>query len=265
MRPALLRYRFVTILARRGGVGEIVAGVFIALEGGEGAGKSTQAALLADHLSKTLPVTVTREPGATPLGRYLRSLLLGHATEVTDIPPKAEALLYLADRAAHVEQVIKPALSRGAVVICDRYDTSTLAYQGAGRGLGQLRLALLSAWAASEVVPDLTIVLDIEPVIGLGRRRAASELDRLETEEIDFHLRVRAAFRRIALTRPQHAKRTYALVDADRPADVVAADIRELVAPLVAARLEVQDTISTTDTGDAGGGRPRAVEEAAAR
>ncbi len=169
---------------------------FIVFEGGEGAGKSTQAKLLATAYERAgRDVVLTREPGATSLGATVRSLLLDPGS---DVLPRAEALLYAADRAQHVGAVIVPALRRGAVVISDRYVASSLAYQGAGRDLAPDDIARLSEFATDGVAADRTVLLDIAPELGLARARGASDPDRLETEQIDFHRRVRAHFRQLA-------------------------------------------------------------------
>jgi dTMP kinase len=194
-------------------------GVLLALEGGEGAGKSTQARLLAIWLrDQGYDVVTTHEPGATKMGMRLRALLLDPAH--TGLAPRAEALMYAADRAEHVETVIIPALERGAIVVTDRYIDSSLAYQGAGRELPLAEIASLNKWASCGLVPDLTIVLDLSPATGLGRR--LSSADRLESEPIEFHQRVRDAFLRIAAAEPSR----YLVVDAARPEFEVSREIQ---------------------------------------
>jgi dTMP kinase len=191
-------------------------GVFIAFEGGEGAGKSTQIVALAEHLRAAgRECVVTREPGGTPIGAGLRALLLDPATGA--LAPRTEALLYAADRAEHVAAVIAPALARGAVVLSDRYLDSSLAYQGAGRALAVGEVEDLSRWATDGLLPHLTIVLDIDPRVGLSRFDGA---DRLEGESVDFHDRVRAGFLALAEREPDR----YLVLDASRPvADLAAA------------------------------------------
>jgi dTMP kinase len=174
-------------------------GVLIAFEGGEGSGKTTQARLIAIWLRELgYDVVTTHEPGATKVGMRLRALLLD--TAHTGMSPHAEALMYAADRAEHVASVIAPALARGAVVITDRYVDSSLAYQGAGRDLPVDEIARFNWWATGGRTPDLTILLDMDPMAGLSRR--ARSADRLEAEPADFHLRVRAGFQALARAEP---------------------------------------------------------------
>lgn len=209
------------------GVAELTVGVgrFIVFEGGEGAGKSTQVRLLADRLlAQGREVVVTREPGATEAGAQIRTLLLSGGPE--SLAPRAEALLYAADRAHHVASVVRPAIERGAVVISDRYVDSSIAYQGAGRTLPVEEVKWLSKWATGGLKPDLVVLLDIEPEEGLRRvaRRGAGN-DRLEQEELPFHDRVRYAFLDLARAEPSR----YLVLDADRPAKQVAALVAERV------------------------------------
>ncbi len=201
-------------------------GLFIAFEGGEGAGKSSQVQRLAEWIrDQRLPLVVTREPGGTPIGQELRKVLLDRGT--AGLAPRAEALLYAMDRAQHVAEVIAPALSRGTVVITDRYIDSTLAYQGGGRELSQSELVRLSKWATGHLVPDLTIVLDIPPDIGLAR--ITGEPDRIEAEDLAFHGRVREAFTELASRTPHR----YLVVDATKPPEAVQEIIRARVARLL--------------------------------
>jgi dTMP kinase len=177
-------------------------GLFIALEGGDGAGKSTQAALLCRALEDSGRTVVrTREPGGTPIGEELRALVLDHGHG--DIDARTEALMFAASRAAHVLQVIVPALERGDVVVCDRYVDSSVAYQGAGRGLGAQAVLEVNLWATDALKPDLTVLLDVDPAEGRSRRTAgpAAE-DRLESEPDDFHARIRSAFLELAAHEP---------------------------------------------------------------
>jgi dTMP kinase len=190
--------------------------LFVAFEGGEGVGKSTQIAMAGEWLRGLgHQVVATREPGGTPLGAELRRLLLDPAGHVT---PRAEALLYAADRAQHVESVIRPALAAGQVVLTDRYVDSTLAYQGAGRGLDDTRV--VTGWATGGLLPDLTVLLDLDPSVGLRRAGARATPDRLEAASLAFHEAVRAGFLALAAEAPQR----YAVLDAaDEPAAVAAA------------------------------------------
>ncbi|MEU2612937.1 dTMP kinase [Micromonospora sp. NPDC007271] len=194
-------------------------GLFVVFEGGEGAGKSTQLAALADRLrAQGRDVVVTREPGATAVGERIRALVL--ETEGVEAPsPRAEALLYAADRAHHVATVVRPALVRGAVVISDRYVDSSLAYQGAGRTLPAQEVSWLSSWATGGLKPDLVVLLDVEPHTGLARVESRRQgADRLEAESIAFHERVRYAFLDLAAADPKR----YLVLDASRPAEEIA-------------------------------------------
>ncbi|MGI8678353.1 MAG: dTMP kinase [Jatrophihabitans sp.] len=200
-------------------------GLFVAFEGGEGVGKTTQIARAAAWVREQgRAVVETREPGGTPLGVELRRLVLDPDGEVT---PRAEALLYAADRAQHVDTVISPALGRGDVVLTDRYVDSTFAYQGAGRGLDARGV---TAWATGGLVAHLTVLLDLDPALGLARAGARSRPDRLEGASREFHEAVRDAFRALAAAEPGR----YLLLDADRSADEIAADVRGALAPLLA-------------------------------
>jgi dTMP kinase len=200
--------------------------VFVVFEGGEGAGKSTQAQLLVDWLRQQgREVVLTREPGGTGLGRRLRDLLLDVATG--SVTPRAEALLYAADRAEHVSAVVRPALARGRVVVSDRYLDSSIAYQGAGRFLSAQEVAELNAWATEGLVPDLTVLLDVDPDVGL--HRFAAPADRMESEPREFHRRARAGFLALAEAAPER----YVVIDATRPAEDVHGDVQVRVAELM--------------------------------
>ncbi len=206
------------------------AGLFVVFEGGEGAGKSTQLALLAARLrDQGRDVVVTREPGATGIGERIRSLLLGQPG--SEVPsPRAEALLYAADRAHHVATVVRPALARGAVVVSDRYIDSSLAYQGAGRTLPVDEVSWLSSWATGGLKPDLVVLLDIDPHTGLSRVAVRSgATDHLEAESVSFHERVRYAFLDLAATDPKH----YLVLDAARPADEIADEVARRITELL--------------------------------
>lgn len=202
-------------------------GLFVAFEGGDGAGKSTQLALLGEHLEhRGFDVVRTSEPGGSRVGRRIRAIVLDPATGVID--DRTETLLYAADKAEHVATVIRPALDRGAVVLTDRYVDSTLAYQGAGRSLGADDVAIIARWATSGLRPHLTVLLDLAPAHALGRLDAA---DRLESEPVQFHERVSAEFRRLAAADPEH----YLVVDAHRAPDQIAREVAAAVDALLAA------------------------------
>jgi len=200
-------------------------GVFVALEGGEGAGKSTQARELATWLrSEGYDVLLTHEPGDTKVGQKLRKIVLDPSTG--DISDRTEALLYAADKAEHVDRVVAPALARGEVVITDRYVDSTLAYQGAGRDLADREVEKVARWATGDLRPHLTVLLDLAPQTGLTR---FEERDRIEAESLEFHERVREAFLRLASSHSEH----YLVVDARRPVAEIAAVVRERLTPLL--------------------------------
>lgn len=187
-------------------------GLFIAFEGGDGAGKSTQVRLLRDALEAAgREVTVTRQPGGTPLGQQIRDLVL-HGDHVA---PRAEALLFAADKAHHVEQLIRPALRAGHVVLTDRYTDSAAAYQGAGRDLGPQEIHDLNMWAVDDLVPDLTVIVDIPAAE--GRRRRGDLHDRLESEEDAFHDAIRQHYLAMAAGNPQR----YEVVDGTRPPEQI--------------------------------------------
>ncbi|MGN6325842.1 dTMP kinase [Pseudolysinimonas sp.] len=200
-------------------------GLFVTFEGGDGSGKSTQAALLEEWLSgQGRTVVRTREPGGTDLGAELREIVLhrrGH------IAPRAEALLYAADRAHHIATLVRPALARGEVVIQDRYLDSSVAYKGAGREIDGAEIRDLSLWAAEGLLPDLTVLLDLDPAIGRARLDAArTRYDRLEAETAEFHARVRDAYLGLAAAQPER----FLVLDATLPVDELAAAIRARVA-----------------------------------
>ncbi|MGH8861091.1 MAG: dTMP kinase, partial [Jatrophihabitantaceae bacterium] len=202
-------------------------GVFIAFEGGEGAGKSTQIELLAESLRNSgRLVVVTHEPGATEAGAGIRDLLLHHAQPLS---ARAEALLFAADRAHHVDTVIRPALEAKRVVLTDRYVDSSLAYQGVGRQLSLDEIRRISRWATQGLTPDLTILLDLPAADGLARARGHGGGDKLESESLAFHDSVRQAFLHLAEAEP----RRYRVIDAARPAVAVARDVKAAVAALL--------------------------------
>ncbi|MDX6214962.1 MAG: dTMP kinase [Frankiales bacterium] len=222
-RPGVPLRRDLIALVRRRASRPARPGLFVVFEGGEGAGKSTQARRLAAVLEEAgHDVVVTREPGATPVGAKIRALLLDPATALS---PRGEALLYAADRAQHVATVVRPALERGAVVISDRYVDSSLAYQGAGRSLPQQEVAQLSHWATDGLVPDVTLLLDIDPAIGLAR--ATGSPDRIEQESLAFHQAVRQRFLELAAAEPAR----YLVVAAGLSPDAVHAAVAARVLP----------------------------------
>ncbi|MFI6345268.1 dTMP kinase [Streptomyces sp. NPDC050560] len=231
-------------------------GFFIALEGGDGAGKSTQAEQLADWVrAKGHEVVLTHEPGATPVGKRLRSILL----DVTSggLSHRAEALLYAADRAEHVDTVVRPALERGAIVISDRYVDSSVAYQGAGRDLSPTEVARISRWATGGLVPHLTVLLDVSPET--ARERFTEAPDRLESEPAEFHARVRSGFLTLAAAAPGR----YLIVDAGQSPESVGAVIRhrlDALLPLSEAEIKARDEARRAAEEEA---RRRAEEEAA--
>jgi dTMP kinase len=198
-------------------------GVFLALEGGEGAGKTTQATLLVDWLEGLgHRVLLTREPGGTEVGKILRHIVLDNDTG--ELSPRTEALLYAADKAEHVDQVVLPALAEAAVVLTDRYVDSTLAYQGAGRHLDPAEVEHVARWATSELRPHLTVVLDIDPAVGHTRFDGA---DRIEAEPLEFHQRVRQHFLDLAAVDPPH----YLVVEGSLTPAEIHAEIRAAVEP----------------------------------
>ena len=203
-------------------------GVWITLEGGDGSGKTTQSNLLAQWLEDTGRTVVrTREPGGSEVGQLIRDIVLHHRG---DIAPRAEALLYAADRAHHVATVVRPALRRGEIVLQDRYLDSSVAYQGAGRVLDATEIRDLSLWAAEGALPDLTILLDLDPAEARTRLDSADKpFDRLEAEQAEFHGRVRDAFLDLAAAEADR----FLVLDAAAAPEVIAERIRTRVAALL--------------------------------
>ncbi len=200
-------------------------GVFVCFEGGEGGGKSTQARLLTSWLQEQgREVLLTFEPGDTPVGKELRRIVLSPSTGA--LSPRTEALLYAADKAEHVDTVVQPALDRGEVVVMDRYVDTTLAYQGAGRELRLEDVEHVARWATHGLRPHLTVVLDVDPAEGHARFEGR---DRIEAEPLEFFLRARQSFLDLAAADPEH----YLVLDASRPVDDLAAEIRARVEVLL--------------------------------
>lgn len=203
------------------------AGLFLTLEGGEGAGKSTAAAFLAETFrGHGREVVLTREPGGSPLAEAIRGVVLAGWDE--GVTPTTELLLMFAARAAHLAATIRPALARGAVVICDRFVDASWAYQGAGRGVPAQQLAQLEAMVLDGLAPDRTLLFDLPPEIGLARARSRGDANRFEAEALEFQQRVRDAY----LARARAAPQRYRLIDAAQPLSAVQARLRELVAEL---------------------------------
>ncbi|MGW3088115.1 dTMP kinase [Streptomyces sp. NPDC001108] len=245
--------------AVRGGdpaVAPAATGFFIALEGGDGAGKSTQAEALGDWIrAKGHEVVVTREPGATPVGKRLRSILLDVSS--AGLSHRAEALLYAADRAEHIDSVVRPALERGAIVISDRYIDSSVAYQGAGRDFSPTEIARISRWATDGLVPHLTVLLDVDPET--ARERFTEAPDRLESEPPEFHARVRSAFLTLAAADPNR----YLVVDAGQEPEAITTVVRhrlDQLLPLSEAEIKAQEEARRAAEEEA---RRKAEEEAA--
>lgn len=191
-------------------------GLFVTFEGGEGAGKSTLMRRLFDHFTKEqFPVVKTREPGGTPFGEELRSFLLHHPG--LQIGARAELFLFLASRAQHVEEYIRPHLKRGDLILCDRFSDSTVAYQGAGRHLGVSFVEEACLMATSQLEPHLTIYLDVDPKVGLSRAKNRGAGDRIEHEKVPFHIAVRDAFLALA---ERNAHR-FVVLDGVQPQEVL--------------------------------------------
>jgi dTMP kinase len=203
---------------------ETLVGLFVVFEGGDGSGKSTQIRLLRAAIERSgREVVITREPGGTPLGERVRELVLSHASD--GMSDRAEALLYAAARAEHVDEVIRPALAEGKVVLCDRFVDSSVVYQGAARGLGEVQVAELNRWATAGVTPALVVLLDLDPEDGLRRAVGDGHPDRLEAAGLDFHRAVREAY----LRRADDDHERYLVLDARRPVEDLHREIRQAV------------------------------------
>ncbi len=206
----------------------VTAGLFIVFEGGDGVGKSTQARRLTKWLTdRDHEVVRTFEPGDTMAGREIRRLVLDHASGELD--PRAEALLYAADKAQHLFEVVRPALDRGAVVVCDRYVDTMLAYQGAGRALDLAEVARIARWATADLRPDLTVLLDLDPRQAVGTKTVK---DKLESAGESFHDRARQHFLDLAAEAPE----SYLVLPARDPEAALAATVADRVAALLSAR-----------------------------
>ena len=206
-------------------------GIFITLEGGEGAGKSTHLAFVQKWLQQTgRKVVVTREPGGTELGERIRELLL-HARDI-DISSESELLLMFAARAEHLHKFIKPALSKGKTVLCDRFTDATYAYQGGGRGMSRERITLLETWVQGDLRPDLTLLLDVPVEVGLERAGNRSAPDRFEREDGEFFQRVRKAYLDAAAREPERIR----VVDASQSLEQVEQQIAKILQETIHAR-----------------------------
>ena len=199
-------------------------GLFITFEGADGCGKTTQLNLLADFLKKSRDVIITREPGAKGLGEKLREILLNYDGEIA---PKCESFLFLADRAQHIEQIVKPAINSGTIVLCDRHTDSTAAYQGYGRGLDLKEIHYLNNLATGGLKPDLTIVFDID--IDTSMTRVGVQKDRMESAGIEFLNRVRNGYLEIAKLEPDRVK----VIDASKSIDEVFNKLLKIVLPVL--------------------------------
>ena len=207
-------------------------GLFITLEGGEGAGKSTQMAFVQQMLQQSLDTAgkklhVTREPGGTDLSEQIRGLLLDHRQTAMD--SDTELLLMFAARAQHLAQLIRPALAAGEWVLCDRFTDATYAYQGGGRGIDMARIALLEDWVQGSLRPDLTLLLDLPIDVGMARAGQRGELDRFEREKVDFFEKVRQTYRDRAAAEPER----FRVIDAAQDIEQVQQQITAVLSPFL--------------------------------
>jgi dTMP kinase len=209
--------------------------MFITFEGLDGSGKTTQLALLAGYLQELrIPYVCTREPGGTEIGDQIRACL--HDVNNTAMSPRAEILLYSASRAQLVAEVIRPALAEGAIVLCDRFADSTLAYQGYGRGLDLDALAYITQFATGGLRPDLTLLFDLDPQRGLHRRSShGEEMNRMDLQTDTFYRRVRDGYAALAAADPQR----WVVIPADRLTDAIQADVRRIVSARAGAVLKL--------------------------
>lgn len=205
-----------------------MSGLFITFEGGEGCGKSTQISLLKEYLEEQGKTAMeTREPGGTPIAEAIREVLLNpeHKAMCTE----AELLLYAAARAQHIHEKVQPALASGSIVLCDRFADSTTAYQGAARGVVPDILHTLNQIATAGLMPHKTILIDLDPVVGLDRARIRGKADRLESEQLDFHQAVRAGFLSIAKAEPERVL----VIDGAQEIKAIALEIQSAVEGLL--------------------------------
>jgi len=199
-------------------------GFFITFEGGEGAGKSMQVEILASHLREVgYDITVTREPGGTRIGEQIRSIT--HNSENVDLNAKAEAYLMAASRAQHVVETIMPALETNRIVICDRFVDSSIVYQGYGRNLGADKIAALNEMAVNGATPDITFLLDIDPVVGAKRQQAKKNKDRLDMQQTDFYTRVRNGYQTLV----KQNKKRFVVIDANQSIEKIATKVWQVV------------------------------------
>lgn len=206
-------------------------GIFVTFEGIEGSGKSTQMKLLCRFLKDIgIDYIATVEPGGTDIGEEIRGILL--SVEHSGMTPLAELLLYAASRAQHVDEIVRPSLEKGLVVVCDRFSDSTLAYQGFGRGLDRDLIAKINDICTGGVLPDLTFLLDVDVVTGLKRNERAKKIDRFELEAVEFHNNVREGYRSIAEREPGRVK----IIDGDRRTEDVSRDIKAVFEGLLRER-----------------------------
>lgn len=211
---------------------------FITVEGGEGAGKTTQLAFMRQYLEQAgCRVVVTREPGGTVLGEEIRALLLGHRHDGMALA--TETLLMFAARAEHLERVIRPALAQGDWVLCDRFTDATYAYQGGGRGLAMERIAVLEDWVQGALRPDLILLFDLPVTVGLARARKRSAADRFEREDVAFFERVRATYRERAV---RYSNR-YRLVNADQSVEEIWSEVQDILGKFLRRSLERSDIL----------------------
>lgn len=212
---------------------QVIRGRFITLEGGEGAGKSTNLEAIRTRLENAgIPLLVTREPGGTPLGERIRELLLN--PDNRDLNSDAELLLMFAARAQHLHQVIEPALARGTWVLCDRFTDATYAYQGGGRGIARERIQILESWVQQDFQPDLTLLFDVPVEVGLARAGKRGELDRFEQEQSAFFEQVRAAY----LERAAQAPQRFRVINAGLELDAVQQQLNTILKELIQAATE---------------------------